>query len=200
MRKKSRDYRGGTLHVEPRKQKFNTGILYEALSWIGGIVISFFLGVFLVYSFGIRSSVIGASMEPLLGNGQEVLINRIAYQFRGPQRGDIVVFHPNGNPNTHLYVKRVLGIPGDKIQIKQGKLFINGELYRNDYSSEIMEPGIAANEITLDLEEYFVLGDHRAESEDSRSSDIGPVSRSMIEGRVWFRMGMGEDVKMGRIE
>jgi len=199
MRRKSHDYMGGRLHVEPKKKKMNFGILYEVLSWAFGILVAIFLGAFLVYSFGIRSSMIGASMEPVLHNGQEILINRIAYQFTAPNRGDVVVFHPNGNQNTHLYVKRILGLPGETIQIRQGKLFINGELYYDDYSSELMDPGIAENPIVLEADEFFVMGDNRAESEDSRSADVGTVNRSTIEGKAWLHMEY-QDEKIGRIE
>lgn len=199
MRKKSHDYMGGVLHVSPRKSKFNLSHLYEALSWIFGIIVAIFLGVFLVYSFGIRTSVIGSSMEPTLYNSQEILLDQIQYQFMAPKRGDVIVFHPNGNKNTHLYVKRVVALPGETVQIKQGRLFINGIQYAKDYSGELMEPGIADETITLDIDEFFVLGDNRSESEDSRSADIGNVKREMIEGKAWLKLEYG-DSKTERIE
>ncbi len=200
LRRKSLDFRGGTLHLQPKKKKINFGHLYEILTWVSGIVVAAFLGVFGVYSFGIRTSVIGSSMEPVLSAGQEILLDKIVYQFSSPDRGDVIVFHPNGNQNTHLYVKRVLGLPGETVQIKQGKLYINGVQYAQDYSGELMEPGIAENAITLGLEDYFVLGDNRAESEDSRSADIGIVNRSMIEGKAWLHLERNAEEGIGRIE
>lgn len=193
MRRKSHDYMGGTLHVSPRKSKFNLTHLYDVLSWGFGIIVAVFLGVFLVYSFGIRTSVIGSSMEPTLYNSQEILIDQILYQFTSPNRGDVIVFHPNGNKNTHLYVKRVVGLPGETIQIKQGRLFIDGIQYAADYSGELMEAGVAVDPITLGIDEYFVLGDSRAESEDSRSADIGNVTKPMIEGKAWLKLEFGDN-------
>ena len=199
MKRKSHDYRGGRLHVEPKRKKMNFGFLYEVLSWVFGILIMIFLAVFLVYGFGIKTSVIGSSMEPVLYAGEEVYLDRIIYQFAAPKRGDVIVFHPNGNPNSHLYVKRIMGLPGEKVQIKNGKLYINGSQYSNDYSGEVMDPGIADTEIELGMEDYFVLGDNRAQSEDSRSADIGNVTRAMIEGKAWLH-GKREEEGMGRIE
>ena len=88
--------------------------MYEVLTWAAGILVAAFLGVFSVYAFGIKTSVIGPSMEPVLSAGQEILLDRIIYQFTSVKRGDVIVFHPNGNQNTHLYVKRVLGLPGER--------------------------------------------------------------------------------------
>ena len=199
MRKKSHDYMGGVLHVQPRKSKFNYTHLYDALSWVFGILVAMFLGVFLVYSFGIRTSVIGSSMEPTLYNSQEILLDQILYRFTTPKRGDVIVFHPNGNKNTHLYVKRVVGLPGETIQIKQGRLFIDGIQYAADYSGELMDAGVADEPIVLGIDEFFVLGDNRSESEDSRSADIGNVSRDMIEGKAWLKIEYG-DTKTERIK
>ncbi len=200
IRRKSHDYRGGRLHLEPQKRKLNFGNLYETLTWVFGVLVSAFLGAFAVYSFGIRTSVIGPSMEPTLSAGQEILLNRIVYQFSSPDRGDVIVFHPNGNENTHLYVKRVVGLPGETVQIKQGRLFIDGTQLAQDYSGELMEPGIADNVITLGVEDYFVLGDNRAESEDSRSADIGVVTREMIEGKAWLHLARDAEEGIGRIK
>lgn len=193
MRRRSHDYMGGTLHVAPRKSKINFSHLYDALSWIFGILVAIFLGVFLVYSFGIRTSVIGSSMEPTLYNSQEILLDQILYQFTTPNRGDVIVFYPNGNENTHLYVKRIVGLPGETIQIKQGKLFIDGIQYAADFSGELMDAGVAVDPIVLGVDEFFVLGDNRSESEDSRSADIGNVTREMIEGKAWFKLEFGEN-------
>ncbi len=201
MRRKSHDYMGGTLHVAPQqKRKLNFGKMNDVLTWVFGVLLAAFLGVFLIYAFGIKTSVIGPSMEPTLKAGEEIYLDRIIYQFTSPNRGDVIVFHPNGNRNIHLYVKRVVGLPGETIQIKQGRLYINGVQFAGDYSGELMEPGIAENDITLDVEEYFVLGDNRGESEDSRSADIGLVNRDMIEGKAWLHDPEGSEEGPGRIE
>ena len=201
MRRRSHDYRGGRLNVQPQqKRKHDFTRMYEVLTWAAGILVAAFLGVFSVYAFGIKTSVIGPSMEPVLSAGQEILLDRVIYQFTSVKRGDVIVFHPNGNQNTHLYVKRVLGLPGETVQIKQGKLYLNGVQYAQDYSGELMEPGIADNVITLGVEDYFVLGDNRAESEDSRNADIGIVTPSMIEGKAWLHLERNAQEGIGRIE
>ncbi len=199
MRRRSHDYRGGSLSFRQKEKKVNVNLIYEVLTWVFGIAAAVFLAIMLVYSVGIRTSVVGASMEPSLYNGQEVLINRVIYQFSSPNRGDVIVFRPNGNQNSHFYVKRVIGLPGETVQIMQGQVYIDGEVYEDDVTDDTKEAGIAGMEIELDAEEYFVLGDNRDNSEDSRSANIGNVSRGMIEGKAWFHLGSGEE-QMGKVE
>lgn len=147
-----------------------------------------FFAVVVVYFFGMRTSVIGVSMENTLFSGQQILVNRLSYLLVGPSEGDIIVFRPGGNRNTHLYVKRVVAIPGDTVRIKDGRLFVND--IEADYGyDKIMDPGIAETELLLNNDEYFVMGDNCNNSEDSRSGNIGPVTKDMIEGRAWFRFG-----------
>ena len=129
-------------------------------------------------------------MEKTLYSGQQVLVNRLSYLIFGPKEGDIIVFTPNGNRNTHFYVKRVVAVPGDVVCIKDGKLYVNNTIVDYGYD-KIMDAGIAENEITLDIDEYFVMGDNCNNSEDSRSGNIGPVTRDKIEGKAWFGLGKG---------
>ncbi len=184
----SRKTGGPSLSYINRERKFNTNILYQVLQCIFLAFIAIFLGVAIIYAFGIRTSVVGESMEPTLSNGQEVLINKIAYQFAAPKQGDIIVFRPNNNENAHLSVKRVVATPGDRVQIVQGKVVINGSIYTKDIAEDTRDAGLAASEITLGADEYFVLGDNRRNSEDSRSANIGNISRSMIEGKAWYHL------------
>lgn len=182
-----------------REKKININIFYQVLQWIFLVFVAIFLGVALVAAFGIRTSVIGESMEPSLSNGQEVLINKIAYQFSSPSQGDVIVFRPNGNENAHLSVKRVVAVPGDTVQIVQGKVVINGMVYTGDVAEDTRDAGVAANAITLGADEYFVLGDNRRNSEDSRSANIGNISRGMIEGKAWYRL-KSKNRASGRVE
>ena len=139
-------------------------------------------------------------MEPTLYNSQEILIDRFSYFIVGPQRGDVVVFLPNGNENSHFYVKRVIGIPGDTISIQNGQVMIDGLPYEEEGIYDKMESGgIAETAITLGEDEYFVLGDNRNSSEDSRSSNVGIVMRDYIIGRAWFHLS-SEDVRPGFIK
>ncbi|MCR4808011.1 MAG: signal peptidase I [Lachnospiraceae bacterium] len=179
------------------RKRSKMSILYDILFWVFGVMAAVFLGIMTVNFIGIKTSVIGSSMEPGLHNGEEVLLNKIVYQFSAPARGDIIAFHPNGDENTHLYVKRIVGMPGESIQIKQGSVYIDGEMQVMDTPTE--DAGIAAEPVQLADDEYFVMGDNRENSEDSRSANIGNVSREMIEGKVWYHLKY-ENTRMGRVE
>ncbi len=172
-----------------KEKKINSTLLKDIFEMMIGTLVVIFLAVALTYFVGMRTSVIGDSMEPALYNGQEILINRFLYKLSSPKRGDVIVFLPNGNQNTHYYVKRVIALPGETIQIINGKVYIDGELLEEDESyDKIVDPGIAGNEITLGVNEYFVLGDNRNSSEDSRSGNIGPIEKSTIIGKAWFHL------------
>ena len=198
-RRRSKKSGGPTLSYINHEKSFNVNILYQVLQWVFLVFIAVFLGIAVIYAFGIRASVVGDSMEPALSNGQEVLINKIAYQFSAPKQGDVIVFRPNGNENAHLSVKRVVATPGDTVQIIQGKVVINGAVYVGDREDDTKDAGVAASEIVLGPDEYFVLGDNRRSSEDSRSANIGNISRGMIEGKAWYHM-KGKNSEAGRIE
>lgn len=182
-----------SLSYGRRPGKSKIGLIKEIFSWLFLIIVSIALAVVLVYLFGIRTSVVGSSMEPTLSNGQEVMINSVAYQLAAPKRGDVIVFKPNGNKNAHYSIKRIIGIPGDTVQIKNGLVYINAAAYKGDVSDDTREAGIAADEIVLAADEYFVLGDNRMTTEDSRSANIGNVSRSMIEGKAWLALKHGDE-------
>ena len=182
MRHRRRRGRHNLSFHEKQKRKFNKQLFYELLSWGSVIVVAVFFSFVLIMFFGIKTSMVGSSMEPVIYSGQNVLINRVAYNMTSPKRGDIIVFKPNGNKNSHLYIKRVVGLPGETIKISNGKVYINGTMFLEDVVSDTKEAGIAVNDVVLDTDEYFVLGDNRTNSEDSRSANIGNVKNSMIEG------------------
>ncbi len=183
-----------------KKKKISTQLIREIFSMIFYICVTIFLAFVLIYALGMRTSVIGVSMEPALYNGQEVLINRLIYKLAAPDRGDVVVFLPSGNQNSHYYLKRVVGVPGETVQIIDGYLYINGVIAEEDESYDKMEDaGIASNPITLNSDEFFVLGDNRNNSEDSRSGNIGVVHRDVIAGKAWLELPTG-DKKIGLVE
>lgn len=183
-----------------KKKKLDSRIVKDILEMIVGGVVAVFLAFVIVYSVGMRISVVGDSMEPALYNGQEILINRIVYRLSTPKRGDVVVFLPNGNPNSHFYVKRVVGLPGEVVQIKDGSVYIDGVfLEESEEFDKMVDAGIAQNELTLAVDEFFVLGDNRNSSEDSRSGNIGAVNKNNIIGKAWFHMAVGEE-NIGLIE
>lgn len=186
------------LNFYQKKKKVNKKFFREIAALAICAVIASFVAFVLVFVFGIRTSVIGNSMEPSLYNGQEILINRFVYTISKPHRGDVVVFLPNGNKNSHYYVKRVVGVPGDTVQIKGGQLYVNGKIYSKHISDKIADAGIASNEIELGKDEYFVLGDNVNNSEDSRSANVGVVKEKDIIGKAWFHL-KSEHGSMGRI-
>lgn len=181
-----------------RRKKVSTSLIKEILSWIFGIVAAVFIAGVTVGFFGMTTNVVGISMEPTLENGQKILVNRFIYTLSSPKRGDVVVFLPNGNENAHYYVKRVVAVPGDKIKIENYTLFVNGE-ESTLVTEKILDGGIAENEFTLKMGEYFCIGDNPNNSEDSRSANIGPVKLDDIIGEAWFKMSLGKN-KMGFIK
>ena len=177
------------LSFSHRRKRVSSDVAKEIGSYILGIGLAIFFAYFLVYSFGMRTGVIGVSMENTLYSGQTVLVNRIAYLLFPPKAGDVVVFLPNGNVHTHYYVKRVVATPGDKVEFRDGRLYVNGVMEGSEEFDKVADPGIAEEPLVVGEDEYFVLGDNRNNSEDSRSGNIGLVNRKLIEGRVWFQMG-----------
>ena len=120
-------------------------------------------------------------------NGEKILVNRFVYRLFEPKRNDLVVFSPNGNVRSHYYVKRVIGLPGDTIQIKDGVVYVNGELFQEQVDVETVGNALSAeNEVVVNEDEYFVLGDNRNNSEDSRYVSIGNVKRDYITGKAWM--------------
>ena len=163
-------------------------------------VIVVFLAFVLMFFFGTKTSVIGDSMMPTLYNGQQILIDKFIYKLSSPKRGDVIVFQPNGNENTHYYEKRIIGLPGETIQIIDGYVYVNGSKLDEDDTYDLIEdPGIAKDELILQPYEYFVLGDNRNSSEDSRSGNMGPVKKEYIIGKAWLHMAYG-DAGIGMIK
>ncbi len=179
----------GLVFYEKKKLITAKGI-YAVLSWSAIIIGA-------VYAFGVRTTVIGDSMEPTLVNGQEIMINRLIYNIFEPGQGDVIVFKPNGNENAHTYVKRVVGVPGDTVRIMNGILYVNGEP-TDLFSDNIANPGTAALDLKLGEDEFFVMGDNPNSSDDSRNANIGNVKLETIIGKAWFHMAGGTE-GLGRI-
>ncbi len=179
------------LSFYKRKKKISAALVREIFSWIFGICAAVFIAAVMDYCLGMTTKVVGVSMEPALYNSQQIFVNRIRYTFSAPRQGHVVVFLPNGNENTHYYVKRVVAVPGDTVLIADGILYVNGQ--ESEWVTEkILDPGIAANELTLASGEFFCLGDNVNNSEDSRSANIGPVKEQDMVGKVWFHLSSDE--------
>lgn len=188
------DMRRSGLHFGHEKEKINVPVVKEIVSWVIEIVLVLVIAFVLVYYIGLRTSVVGQSMAPTLENDQEILINRFVYSVTKPKANDIIVFLPNGNEKSHYYVKRVIGVPNDTVLIKDGAVYVNGELFEEAVdTAAILDPELAADEITLGDDEYFVLGDNRNNSEDSRYANIGNVKKEYIIGKAWFIVSPFQD-------
>ena len=181
-----------------RKKKISPAHVREVFSWIFGIFTAIFIAVVLNVFLGMSINVVGVSMEPALYNGQQIFINSFLYLISSPKAGDVIVFLPNGNENAHYYVKRVAAVPGDRVVIRDGVLYVNGEA-SPWVEEKLAEAGIAAEEFTVENGEYFCIGDNPGNSEASRSANIGPVKEEDIIGKVWFRASC-EDAGMGFVK
>ena len=147
------------------------------------------IAMFLVIKFvGQRTIVIGDSMNPTLQDGENLITDKITYRFTEPKRYDIIVFPYKDNPSK-LLIKRIIGMPGETVQIIDGYVYINGHLLEEDYGNAVMnDSGTASEPIALGSDEYFVLGDNRNNSQDSRFASVGNIQRSDIIGRAWLRI------------
>ena len=177
-------------HEIPEEKK--GGIMGEIFGTIIYVAVICLL-VFLILRYvGQRNVVRGDSMDTTLANGQSLIMDKLSYRFHDPERFDIIIFPgPEENGEHPYYIKRVIGLPGEEVQIIDGQVYINGEQLTEDVygiTDYIDDPGIAADEITLADDEYFCLGDNRPVSYDSRWEAVGPVTREEIIGKVWIRI------------
>ena len=155
-------------------------IIKELAGWLLYIVLIIALTWTVVTFVGQRTEVSGSSMETTLSDKDQLIVDKMTY--------DIVVFPYQYQDNTY-YIKRIIGLPGETVQILSGMVYIDGMRLDEHYGNEIMEnPGIAEEPLTLGEDEYFVLGDNRNNSSDSRASDVGLIHRKDLIGRAWIRV------------
>lgn len=177
------------IKKEKRKKRIK-----ECIIWFAEIAIVVLFAYFLVHFCFKKTSTIGSTMEPTLYNGEEVLINTKAYMVFSPHREDVIAFYDKEGASDEgeeplIAFRRIIGLPGEKIQIKDGKIWINREEWTESYTYLPMNSaGIAEQEITLDDEEYFVLCDSRIDVDDSRNASFGMVKESQIIGKVSFQL------------
>lgn len=185
MKKKAREE---AREVRLANQTERDGELKEVLGWILYILIVICATYLIVTYVGQRTKVSGDSMQATLQDGDNLIVDKISYRFRDPKRYEIIVFPYRYAEDTY-YIKRIIGLPGETVQIIDGYVYIDGEQLDEDYGLEVMNnPGNAANPITLGEDEYFVLGDNRNRSADSRESNVGVLHRDELIGRAWVRI------------
>ncbi len=166
-----------------------TNVLKETISFIVYIGIVFLLTYLVIHYIGQRTQVSGSSMESTLSDGDNLIVDKISYRFHDPERYDIIVFPYKYEKNTY-YIKRIIGLPGEVVQIDEdGTIYVDGEVLEESYGREvILDPGEAEEPIALGEDEYFVLGDNRNASSDSRDPSVGKILGDDIVGRAWVRI------------
>ena len=173
-----------------RREKL-ISIIRSILLWILAVGGAIALAFFLVH-FGLAKTTVDASMAPTLDDGDRILVDRVRYKIFKPKRNDVIVFCQDSDPDrkdAFYNVKRIVGLPGETVQIKNGGVFINGEEMTEAVNVDrIMIAGLATYEVKLGDDEYFVLGDSRNSSEDSRYASIGNIKKSEIVGYAWIRL------------
>ncbi|MGN0132652.1 MAG: signal peptidase I [Lachnospiraceae bacterium] len=164
-------------------------VLKEFLNTSIYILVVLILTYCVVNFVGQRTEVIGSSMEPTLSDGDNLIVDKITYRMREPKRFEIIVF-PYQYADDTYYIKRIIGLPGETVLIdEEGRIFINGELLEENYGKEVIkDAGLASQEIVLADDEYFVMGDNRNDSADSRFISVGNIKRENIIGRAWIRI------------
>ena len=165
--------------------------------WITDIIVVVAMACYTVYAFGNLVVVSGNSMSPLLNSEDIVLMNQLKLDLGKPERFDVVVFEREDQKRN---IKRIIGLPGETVQIQDGQVLINGQVLEEkgitmEVDGEMVKAqkkialaGLAENPVVLGADEYFLLGDNRDSSEDSRFANVGNVKESQIIGKVWFRI------------
>ena len=164
-------------------------IMKEILSTSIYLLVVLCAAYLIITYVGQRTQVSGSSMETTLSDGDNLLVDKITYRISEPKRFDIIVFPFQYDTDTY-YIKRIIGMPGETVQIDyDGNIYINGSLLEESYGREVIQnPGRAAEPITLGKDEYFVMGDNRNNSSDSRDPSVGNIHRKDIIGRAWVRI------------
>ncbi len=177
------------METGEKKESKIKNIMKEVLSTSIYLLLVLCAAYLIVTYVGQRTQVSGGSMESTLSNEDHLLVDKISYRFTQPERFDIIVF-PFQYDEEIYYIKRIIGMPGETVKIDdEGNIYINDEILEESYGREVIEnPGIAADPIVLGDDEYFVMGDNRNNSSDSRDPSVGNIHRDDIIGRAFIRI------------
>ena len=170
---------------EKLEDKKVRGVLRLVFEIIVTLAFAALVGIAMFQSVTMQES----SMEPTISVGDRYFMNRVIYRVSSPKRGDVIVFRTNASDDAALHIRRVIGLPGETVQIVDGQILINGETYKEGRDFPVISnPGMASSPVTLESGEYYVLGDNRNNSEDSRYGSIGKVNKKYITGKLWFKL------------
>ncbi len=165
--------------------------IQEHFQWVFPMIVSVILALLVTQIFGNAIIVKGDSMSPTYEQGDIVFINKFSYRFKNPERNDIIVFNVNTlntedlDAKPHYTLSRIVGMPGETIQVKDGVLYIDGKEVKNSYiKEEILQPGVEREAVKLRQNEYFVLGDNCNYSQDSRFSNVGNIKKDAMLGKI----------------
>ena len=181
MARKAYFHKKARIETTPTVKK----IIKEIITWLLLIVLTITASYFITTNVFVKTAVAGVSMEPTLMEGQVVIVNKIEYYLKSPKRNDVIVYKQSNREHSYYEIKRVIGLPGETVKIKNGIIYINDEVLKEKIKTETIEnAGLAEEGIKLDDNEYFVLGDNRNDSEDSRFASVGNVLRNEILGKA----------------
>ena len=181
MVRKSHFHKKARIETTPSAKK----IIKEIIIWILLIVMTITASYFITTNVFVKTSVSGVSMEPTLTEGKVVIVNKLEYYFKKPKRNDVIVYKQSNKEHSYFELKRVIGLPGETVKIKNGMVYINDEVMKEKVKTDIIQNGGLAEEgVKLDDNEYFVLGDNRNDSEDSRFASVGNVLKNEILGKA----------------
>jgi len=170
------------------KKPLITKLIINIFLWVAEIIAVIFLAYFIVHYAIEKTDMIGASMETTLSNSNPIIINKFSYRFSDPKRFDVVVFKQSGKEHSYYNIKRIIGLPGETVLLKEDHIYIDGEVIEDIILVEPMvNYGLAKEEILLEENEYFVLGDNRNNSEDSRFASVGNILADDIIGKASIR-------------
>ena len=181
MARKAYFHKKARIETTPTVRK----IIKEIIVWLLLIVLTITASYFITTNVFVKTAVAGVSMEPTLMEGQVVIVNKIEYYLKSPKRNDVIVYKQSNREHSYYEIKSVIGLPGEKVKIKNGIIYINDEALKEKVKTETIEnAGLAEEGIKLDDNEYFVLGDNRNDSEDSRFASVGNVLKNEILGKA----------------
>lgn len=186
--KKEKSWKENEAVINAREKLGNEKVR-NVLLWVFEIVVALSFAAVVAIMMFQSVTMQESSMEPTLSVGDKFFMNRVVYKVSSPKRGDIIVFKTNASDDAALHIRRVVGLPGETVQIVDGRILIDGKTYKEgkDFPS-ISNAGLADSPVSLGSGEYFVLGDNRNNSEDSRYGDIGKVKKRYIVGKLWFTL------------